>query len=107
MQNSQPQDSQEPQTLQELRALRQQHEAMGQRLADLERQLGIKPSRAGKPDNKPATLAGKSALKLPTNLEQLIGLQGFSWLGILALVTGLGLFIRFAILKAGWGLWRF
>lgn len=36
-----------------------------------------------------------------TKIEQLLGLQGFSWLGILALMTGLGLFIRYAYLE-GW-----
>lgn len=34
-------------------------------------------------------------------VEHLLGLQGFSWLGILALMTGLGLFIRYAYLE-GW-----
>ncbi|MEZ0370018.1 MAG: DUF2339 domain-containing protein [Candidatus Sericytochromatia bacterium] len=87
----------------ELRALRRQHAEMGRRLSALEQQLGVVPARTqlgttGKSDGaKPSRLP----LAIPANLEQLIGLQGFSWLGILALVTGLGLFIRYAFLE-GW-----
>lgn len=105
MQESLPDPSQpshehdQEQPYEELRALRQQHEAMGQRLNTLERQLGIKPARTSK--GAGGAVADKPALKLPANFEQLIGLQGFSWLGILALVTGLGLFIRYAYVE-GW-----
>lgn len=84
-----------PDSHQELEALRQQHTELGQRLSRLERQLGI----GGK---APAAAALKAPSRLSgVGLEQLIGLQGFSWLGILALVTGLGLFIRYAFLE-GW-----
>lgn len=81
--------------LDEIAALRRQHAELGQRLAALERQMGVKVSPV--PGRKLAQ-PGKGS-PLPANLEQLIGLHGFSWLGILALVTGLGLFIRYAFLE--------
>lgn len=77
----------------ELKALRAEQKALDLRLAALEKRLG-KPARA-------ADKAAAPKSQLPAGLEQMIGLQGFSWLGIFALVTGLGLFIRYAFVE-GW-----
>ncbi|MGV3523820.1 MAG: DUF2339 domain-containing protein [Candidatus Sericytochromatia bacterium] len=80
----------------ELQALRAQQEALAARVAALEQRTVSPPRR---------TLPFQQARPLPrlneAGLEQLIGIQGLSWLGILALVTGLGLFIRYAFLE-GW-----
>lgn len=72
------------QAFDELQARQSELEQRLQRLEGRQRAQAQRPARAPAPQ-----------------LEKLIGLHGFSWLGILALVTGLGFFIRFAYLE-GW-----
>lgn len=95
--------------------LRQEIGALRQRLAEVEhRLLQIEERRRPHLLNRaraevlPAGGTGlKAEAQNPAEIdrhgrwERLLGLQGFSWLGILALLSGLALFIRYAYLE-GW-----
>ncbi len=49
--------------------------------------------------------SSNTSQKSPRNWEHLLGIQGFAWLGILALLTGAGLFIRYAYTEGWLGPW--
>ncbi len=79
----------------EMTALRQEQAALDQRLQIIEKRLKISAQPTPQIAKKPRfVFQGQS-------WEQWLGLQGFAWIGILALISGLVLFIRFAYLE-GW-----
>lgn len=98
----------------ELASLKRSQQELEQRLSHLET-AGLPPARpnaAQTPLSETGAKAAEITFVPPPpepippapqwgKIEHWIGLRGFSWLGILALVTGLGLFVRYAYLE-GW-----
>jgi len=79
----------------EMAALRLEQNALEQRIQQIEQRLKIRSPLPTAPPRQPRfVFKGQS-------WEQWLGLQGFAWIGILALISGRALFIRFASLE-GW-----
>jgi hypothetical protein len=98
----------------ELKQLQQHQQVLEQRLSHLEttsQSLPLPPSAMPTVLEATPSLTHSSFVAPPPEpipspsqwgqIEHWIGLRGFSWLGILALVTGLGMFVRYAYLE-GW-----
>lgn len=102
---NQPSEASELETLrQELAELKTQQLQFETRIAALEKRKGKMPTVGSSPPNSPqgtSQPAPAANPKAPQAWEQWLGLRGFSWLGIFALISGLILFIRYAYLE-GW-----
>lgn len=98
----------------EVQRLRARQLELEARLAKLEAQQVVQPTPALRlpwtqhrmaPDALALEARKEQASKQARTLENLMGLQGFSWLGILALISGLAMFVRYAYLEGWLGPW--
>ncbi|MBF2052520.1 MAG: DUF2339 domain-containing protein [Candidatus Sericytochromatia bacterium] len=99
----------------EVQRLQARQLALEHRLAQLEAKQSLPPGPAlrlpwAQRRATPASVAETEALtqqaaRQARTLENLMGLQGFSWLGILALISGLAMFVRYAYLEGWLGPW--
>lgn len=102
----------------EVQRLQARQRELEERLFRLEARQTVRPAPALRlPWTQPAAETASEArarVKAPLQdatdaqartLENLMGLQGFSWLGMLALISGLAMFVRYAYLEGWLGPW--
>lgn len=95
----------------DLHRLKQEQALLEMRLNRLSPPGDLDPADLANPENAAFALLNERQTKPQPKalemqkIEDWVGLRGFSWLGIFALVMGLGLFVRFAYVEGWLGPW--